>query len=67
MKNHDFISESSANNYPLRKLADKIVSNLDGVNHAMKSFGKESRGNARLGVNIDWSKGTMILESNRRY
>jgi len=69
MKNHDFTSESStnsANNYPLRKLADKLVSNLEGVNHAMKNFGKESRGNARLGVNIDWSKGTIVLESNRR-
>ena len=66
MKNHDFTSESSANNYPLRKLADKLVSNLEGVNHAMKSFGKESGGNTRLGVNIDWTKGTIILESNRR-
>ena len=66
MKNHDLISEGSANSYQLKKLAEKLVSNLEGVNHAMKSFGKESSGNARLGVNIDWSKGTIILESSRR-
>ena len=67
MKNHDLLSDSTTSNYPLKKLAEKLVSNLEGVNHAMKSFGRESNGNARLGVNIDWSKGTMILESNRRY
>ncbi len=67
MKNHDLLSDSTTNNYPLKKLAEKLVSNLEGVNHAMKNFGRESGGNARLGVNIDWSKGTIILESNRRY
>jgi len=66
MKNHDFISEGSDNSYPLKKLAEKLVSNLEGVNHALKGFGRESTGNARLGVNIDWSKGTIMLESNRR-
>ena len=66
MKNHDLLSDSITNNYPLKKLAEKLVTNLEGVNHAMKSLGWESNGNARLGVNIDWSKGTIILESNRR-
>ena len=66
MKNHDFVSEGSVNSYPLKKLTEKLVSNFEGVNHAMKNFGKESGGNARLGVNIDWSKGTIVLESNRR-
>jgi len=61
MKTSDFVQEGADRN-PLKKLADKIVSNIEGSNY----FRKDSTLNTRLGVTIDWSKGTMALESSRK-
>jgi hypothetical protein len=62
MKTQDFVKEVSDRNNPLKKLADKIVSNIDSVSY----FRNDPARNTRLGVTIDWSKGTMLLESNRK-
>ena len=59
MKTQDFVKEVSDRNNPLKKLANKFVSNLDSVRNDQSL-------NTRLGVTIDWSKGTMLLESNRK-
>jgi hypothetical protein len=61
MKTPDFVQEGADRN-PLKKLADKIVSNMESVNY----FKKDYASNTRLGVTIDWSKGTMAVESNRK-
>jgi len=62
MKTSDFVQEGADRN-PLKKLADKIVSNIEGSNY----FRKDSTlNNTRLGVTIDWSKGTMAIESSRK-
>ena len=62
MKTQDFVKEVSDRNNPLKKLADKFVSNIDSVNY----FRNDSSLNNRLGVTIDWSKGTMLIESTRK-
>ena len=62
MKTQDFVKEVSDRNNSLKKLADKFVSNIDSVNY----FRNDSSLNNRLGVTIDWSKGTMLIESNRK-
>ena len=62
MKTQDFVKEVSDRNNPLKKLAGNIVSNLDSANY----FRNDAALNARLGVTIDWSKGTMLIESNRK-
>ena len=62
MKTQDFVKEVSDRNNPLKKLADKIVSNIDSVSY----FRNDPALNTRLGVTIDWSKGTMLIDSNRK-
>ena len=62
MKTQDFVKEVSDRNNPLKKLADKIVSNIDSVSY----FRNDPALNTRLGVIIDWSKGTMLIEPNRK-
>jgi hypothetical protein len=62
MKTQDFVKEVSDRNNPLKKLADKIASNIDSVTH----FKNDSAVNTRLGVTIDWSKGTMLIDSSRK-
>lgn len=62
MKTQALIDQVTDRNNPLKKLADKIVSNLDSVAY----FRNDPAANSRLGVTIDWSKGTMLIESNRK-
>ena len=62
MKTQALINEVSDRNNALKKLADKIASNIDNVGY----FKNDAAVNARLGVTIDWSKGTMLIESNRK-
>ena len=63
MKTQALINQvSDRNNSPLKKLADKIVSNMDSVNY----FKGDPAATSRLGVTIDWSKGTMLIESERK-
>ncbi|HET6543618.1 MAG TPA: hypothetical protein VFG46_24205 [Chryseolinea sp.] len=62
MKTQALINEVSDRNNPLKKLADKIVSNIDNAGY----FKNDPAVNARLGVTIDWSKGTMLIESTRK-
>ena len=62
MKTQDFVKEVADRNNPLKKLADKITSNIDSVSY-LKT---DPAINARLGVTIDWSKGTMLIESSRK-
>ena len=57
MKNLNLNQEGSVDSHPLKKLAEKMVS----VNLAVKEFRMESQRNTRLGVIIDWTKGTMKL------
>ena len=62
MKTQALINQVSDRNHPLKKLADKIVSNIDSVNY----FKGDPAASRRLGVTIDWSKGTMLIESGRK-
>ena len=62
MKTQDFVKEVSDRNNGLKKFADKITSNLDSAAY----FKNDAAVNARLGVTIDWSKGTMLIESTRK-
>lgn len=55
MKTQALINQVSDRNSPLKKLADKIVSNIKG-----------DPATSRLGVTIDWSKGTMLIDSSRK-
>ena len=41
------------------------VTNFQGANLTMKDVSFASQVNARLGVTIDWSKGTMIVQANK--
>lgn len=61
MKTQALINQVSDRNNPLKKLADKISSNLDSI-----SYFRNDPATNRLGVNIDWSKGTMVIESTRK-
>jgi len=65
MENPTLKPEVLVDSHPLKKLAEKMVSDFEGVNLAMKDLRKESDVNTRLGVVIDWSKGTMIVEANK--
>ena len=60
MKTQALINQVSDRNNPLKKLADKIVSNIE------VGFRSDPAASARLGVTIDWSKGTMLIDSNRK-
>ena len=62
MKTQALIDQVSDRNSPLKKLADKIVSNIDSVGY----FKGDPAHNSRLGVTIDWSKGTMMIESRTK-
>lgn len=62
MKTQDFVKEVSDRNNPLKKFADKISSNIDSVTY----YKNDTAVNTRLGVTIDWSKGTMLIESSRK-
>lgn len=48
-----------------RTLTSPPVTNFQGANLTMKDLSLTSQVNARLGVIIDWSKGTMIVQANR--
>lgn len=63
MKTQALINQGSESNNPLKKLADKIVSNID---NNVSYFRNDPAANSRLGVTIDWSKGTMMIESSRK-
>jgi hypothetical protein len=65
MENLSGTPDGMVNNHSLKKFGEKIATNLHHVNIAMKDFSLESRVNTRLGVSIDWSKGTMNLQANR--
>ena len=65
MENTNYEPEGSHKSHPLKKLAEKTATNFQGVDLLMKDFCLESQPNARLGVIIDWSKGTMIIEANK--
>jgi hypothetical protein len=62
MKTQDFVKEVSDRNSPMKKLAEKMVSNIDSANY----FRNDAVVATRLGVTIDWSKGTMLIDSNRK-
>lgn len=62
MKTQALINQVSDRNNPLKKLADKFVSNIDSV----ASFRNDHAANSRIGVTIDWSKGTMLIDSSRK-
>ena len=62
MKTQDFAKEVSDRNSPIKKLAEKMVSNINSANY----FRNDSSVATRLGVTIDWSKGTMLVDSNRK-
>ena len=62
MKTPALINQVSDRNSTLKKLADKIASNMDSVSY----FKGDAATNSRLGVTIDWSKGTMLIESSRK-
>jgi hypothetical protein len=62
MKTQALINQVSDRDSTLKKLADKIVSNIDSVSY----FKADPAVNSRLGVTIDWSKGTMLIESSRK-
>ena len=62
MKTQALINQVSDRDSPLKKLADKIVSNIDSAGY----FKNDPAVNARLGVTIDWSKGTMLVDSSRK-
>ena len=64
MNNPNLQHEGTGNSHLLKKLAGKIVSNLEGVNRATKDFNMKSQAKTRVGVSIDWSNGTIILEGN---
>ncbi len=66
MKKQETKQQGMENINPLKSLAGKIASNLEGVNLAIQDLRRETSFNTRLGVTIDWSTGTMILESDRK-
>jgi hypothetical protein len=53
---------SDRNNNSIKKFAEKIVSNIDSVGY----FRNDTAASSRLGVTIDWSKGTMLIDSNKK-
>lgn len=57
MKNLDLRQERALTSHP--------VTNFQGTNLTMKDLSLTSQVNARLGVIIDWSKGTMIVQANK--
>jgi hypothetical protein len=57
MKNVNLRQERSLNSHP--------VTSFQGTNLTTKDLGLSSQVNARLGVIIDWSKGTMIVQANK--
>jgi len=57
MKNVNLRRERSLNSHP--------GTNFQDVNLTMKDLSLASQVNARLGVIIDWSKGTMIVQANK--
>lgn len=65
MKNQSIMSGSAQGN-SLKELADKFVSNLESVNFSNQDLHQQSKASTRVGVTIDWSNGTMILESDKR-
>jgi hypothetical protein len=65
MENTNYKPEGSLNSHPLKKLEEKTITNFQGVALAIKDFTMESQLNTRLGVLIDWSKGTMIIQANK--
>jgi hypothetical protein len=64
MENVNSGRNGSIDNHPSKQLGDKSITKFSGVNLAMKEFNLESRVNTRQGVIIDWSNGTMILQTN---
>jgi hypothetical protein len=62
MKTQDFVKEVSDRNNPIKRLAEKMVSNIESSNY----FRNDTTVATRLGVTIDWSKGTMLIDSNRK-
>ena len=64
MENVNSGRNGSADNHPSKQLGNKAITNFQGVNLAMKEFNLESRVNTRQGVIIDWSTGTMVLQTN---
>ena len=63
MENVNYKQEIVINSHPLKAPGEKTTTNLQRLSVAMKDFGTESQMNARLGVTIDWSKGTMIVQA----
>lgn len=64
MNNPNAKQEVTESSHLLKKLADKIVTNFEGVNRVTKDFGMKSQANTRVAVNIDWSNGTIIIQGN---
>ena len=57
MKTQDFVKEVSDRNSPIKKLAEKMISNIDNENYLRN----DATVATRLGVTIDWSKVMMTL------
>jgi hypothetical protein len=64
MENVNSGRNGSINSHPSKQLGDKSITNFQGANLAMKEINLESRLNTRQAVIIDWSNGTMILQTN---
>lgn len=65
MENVNDKPDRSISSHPKKKGGEQIVTNFPGVTLSMKDFSMESQMNPRLGVIIDWSKGTMVLQANK--
>jgi len=63
MENMNYKQEIVIKSHPLKTPDEKTSTNLQRLGVSMKDFGTESQINARLGVIIDWSKGTMIVQA----
>lgn len=63
MENVNYKQEVVINSHPLKTPGEKATTNLQRLGVAMKDFSAASQINARLGVTIDWSKGTMIVQA----
>ncbi len=64
MNNSNTKQEVTESSHLLKKLADKIATNFEGVSRVTKDLGMKSQANTRVGVNIDWSNGTIIIQGN---